>query len=186
MSNTNTAIKSLSKTEFNIYFENIYKEHIDQLFRFTLYRVSDKEKAIDIVQDVYFKYFKYLEESKSKDVEVVFNHKAFLFRSTRNMIIDLYRKKQTDSLDTLLDAGYEYASDDMDISHKTAIDIEYKKLLQSLKNIDKESQELIFMRYIEGLSLQEMSIVLGQKENTIAVKIHRIVEKIKKIYEKEL
>ena len=187
MSNTNTAIKSLSKTEFNSYFENIYNEHIDQLYRFTLFRVSDKEKAIDIVQDVFFKYFKYLTDSVADSMEneneLTFNHKAFLFKTTRNTIIDHYRKKQSQSLDDLLESGYEYSSDE-DISHGTSIDIDYKKLLRYLKDLDLESQELIYMRYVDGMSLGDISQVIGQKENTISVKIHRILEKLKQKHEK--
>jgi RNA polymerase sigma-70 factor (ECF subfamily) len=178
MSNTNTAIKSLSKTEFNIFFENIYNVNIDQLYRFTLFRVSDKEKAIDIVQDVFFKYFRYLEDSRASDEELTFNHKAFLFKTTRNTIIDHYRKKQTQSLDDLLDNGFEYSSDE-DISHGTSIDIDYKEVVKSLKEFDFESQELIYMRFIEGLSLSDISEITGQKENTISVQVHRILEKLK-------
>jgi RNA polymerase sigma-70 factor (ECF subfamily) len=183
MFNTNTAIKSLSKTEFNSYFENIYNEHIDQLYRFTLFRVSDKEKAIDIVQDVFFKYFKYLTDSLSNENELEFNHKAFLFKTIRNTIIDHYRKKQSQSLDDLLEAGYEYSSDE-DISHNTSVDIDYKAVVKSLKGLDLDSQELVYMRFIEGLSLADISEITGQKENTIAVKIHRILEKLKQRYEK--
>lgn len=183
MPNTNTDIKSLSKTEFNSYFENIYNELIDPLYRFTLFRVSDKEKAIDIVQDVYFKYFKYLEGSLEVEHEISFNHKAFLFKTTRNTIIDHYRKKQTQSLDDLLEAGYEYSSDE-DISHNTSVEIDYKEVLKSIKGLDLESQELIYMRFIEGLSLTDISDITGQKENTISVKIHRILEKLKQKHEK--
>lgn len=183
MSNTNTALKSLSKIEFNNYFENIYNENIDQIYRFTLFRVSDKEKAIDIVQDVFFKYFKYLTDSIEDEKEIDFNHKAFLFKTTRNTIIDHYRKKQTQSLDDLLDNGYEYSSDE-DISHDTGVEIDYKQVVKSLKDLDLNSQELVYMRFIEGLSLADISEVTGQKENTISVKIHRILEKLKQRYEK--
>ncbi len=183
MSNTNTALKSLSKTEFNSYFENIYNLYIDQLYRFTLFRVTDKEKAIDIVQDVFFKYFKYLEDSKAQDREIEFNHKAFLFKTTRNTIIDHYRKKQTQSLDDLLESGYEYSSDE-DIAYGTSVELDYKKVVESLKGLDQDSQELIYMRYIDNMSLTEIAEITGQKENTIAVKIHRILDKLKQKHEK--
>ncbi len=183
MSNTNTAIKSLSKTEFNSYFENIYNDNIDQLFRFTLFRVTDKERAIDIVQDVFYKYYKYLEDSLIKPEEISFNHKAFLFKTTRNTIIDHYRKKHTQSLDDLLESGYEYSSDE-DVTHDTSVNIDYKKVIESLKTLDQESQELIYMRFIEGMSIGDIAEVTGQKDNTISVKIHRILDKLKHRHER--
>jgi RNA polymerase sigma-70 factor (ECF subfamily) len=183
MLNTNTAIKSLSKTDFNSYFENIYNEHTDQLYRFTFFRVSDKEKAIDIVQDVFFKYFRYLEDSKAREDEIHFSHKAYLFKTIRNTIIDHYRKKQSQSLDELLDSGFEYSSDE-DVSYDTSMNIDYKEVVKSLKGMDLDSQELIYMRFIEGLSLTDIAEITGQKENTIAVKVHRILEKLKQKHEK--
>lgn len=183
MYNTNTAIKSLSKTEFNSFFENIYNEFIDTLFRFTVFRVSDKDKAIDLVQDVFFKYFKYLQESKDKDEEVLFNHKAFLFKTTRNAIIDHYRRKHAQSLDDLLESGFEYSSDE-DITKDTSIDLDYKKVVNDIKTLDQDSQELIYMRFIEGLTIIDIASITGQKENTVSVKIHRILEKLRKQYEK--
>jgi RNA polymerase sigma-70 factor (ECF subfamily) len=183
MLNTNTALKSLSKTDFNSYFENIYNEHIDQLYRFTFFRVSDKDKAIDIVQDVFFKYFRYLEDSVGREDEIHFNHKAYLFKTIRNTIIDHYRKKQSQSLDELLDSGFEYSSDE-DVSQDTSTNIDYKEVVKSLKGMDLDSQELIYMRFIEGLTLTDISEITGQKENTIAVKVHRILEKLKQRHEK--
>ncbi len=183
MLNTNTALKSLSKTDFNSYFENIYNEHIDQLYRFTYFRVSDKEKAIDIVQDVFFKYFRYLEDCIGREDEIDFNHKAYLFKTIRNTIIDHYRKKQSQSLDELLDNGFEYSSDE-DVTDGTSTDLNYKEVVKSLKNMDLDSQELIYMRFIEGLTLTDISEITGQKENTIAVKVHRILEKLKQKHEK--
>ncbi len=183
MYNTNTAIKSLSKTEFNSFFENIYNEFIDTLFRFTLFRVSDKEKAIDLVQDVFFKYFRYLEDTKKKDDEVMFNHKAFLFKTTRNAIIDHYRRKHTQSLDDLLESGFEYSSDE-DVTKDTSTELDYKTVVNDIKTLDHDSQELIYMRFIEGLSVGDIANITGQKENTVSVKVHRILDKLRKKYEK--
>lgn len=183
ISNTNTAIKSLSKTEFNSYFEKIYNDNIDQLFRFTLFRVTDREKAIDIVQDVFYKYFKYLEESLIKSQEIFFNHKAFLFKTTRNTIIDHYRRKHTQSLDDLLESGYEYSSDE-DVTHDVSVNIDYKKVVDSIKTLDQESQELIYMRFIEDMSIGDIAEITGQKENTISVRIHRILDKLRQKHER--
>jgi DNA-directed RNA polymerase specialized sigma24 family protein len=42
------------------------------------------------------------------------------------------------------------------------------------------------MRYIQDLSLQEISLITGQSKNAVAVQIHRQLEKLKLLYDPEL
>ena len=44
----------------------------------------------------------------------------------------------------------------------------------------------MYMRYAENLSLEEMSQITKQSKNTIAVQLHRGVEKFRILYHKQL
>jgi DNA-directed RNA polymerase specialized sigma24 family protein len=41
------------------------------------------------------------------------------------------------------------------------------------------------MKYVQDLTLREMSEITGQSKSTLAVQIHRGVEKLRVLYEKE-
>jgi DNA-directed RNA polymerase specialized sigma24 family protein len=43
-------------------------------------------------------------------------------------------------------------------------------------------QKVMRMRYMQDLSLAEMSLVTGQSRNTIAVQLHRGLAKLKLLY----
>ena len=43
-------------------------------------------------------------------------------------------------------------------------------------------QKIMRMRYIQDLSLKEMSLITGQSKNAIAVQVHRGLEKLKILY----
>lgn len=178
-------IWSISDTEFKKLFEHIYYEYIDSLYRFAYFRLSDADKATDLVQDVFIKYFAYLQKLRLKTGEenrVDLNHRAILFQSSRNAIIDHYRSKKTYSLDVLID---EEGSDDLliseeDITSRTETDIDFKQLTTHIVKLKPEQQELIYMRYFEGLSVTEIALALGERENTISVKLHRVAESLRK------
>jgi DNA-directed RNA polymerase specialized sigma24 family protein len=41
------------------------------------------------------------------------------------------------------------------------------------------------MRYVQNLTLREMSLLTGQSKNTIAVQLHRGLAKLKKLHNTE-
>ena len=180
MKDSNTDIWSISDTDFKQYFEQIYYEFIDSLYRFAYFRISDTDKATDIVQDIFIKYFAYLQKLRDGNIQKDLNHRAFLFQSLRNAIIDQYRMKKTFSLDHMIsEEGYDIHSDE-DISSATETAIDFKALTQHIVKLKPAHQELIYMRYFEGLTLTEMSLTLNERENTLSVKLHRITEALKK------
>lgn len=77
--------------------KNWVKNYSEQLFRFALQRVSDREAAKDIVQETFLAAYKNLENFKGEVSE-----KNWLFIILKNKIIDHYRKK-TNQLFTELD-----------------------------------------------------------------------------------
>lgn len=178
-------IWSISDSEFKKLFEHIYYEYIDSLYRFAYFRLSDVEKATDLVQDVFIKYFAYLQklrQGEKQEGRADLNHRAILFQSSRNAIIDHYRVKKSYSLDALIEeeGGDDILASDEDITSKTETDIDFKHLKSHIVKLKPEQQELIYMRYFEGLSVSEIALALNERENTISVKLHRIAEALKK------
>lgn len=176
-------IGSISESDFQKLFESIYYDHVDTLIRFAYFRLTDQEKAVDLVQDVYSNYFAYLQnirQNPEKHAEKgVLNHRAFLFKSLRNSIIDQYRSRKNYSLDSMFEDGYDLHSDD-DVGAATETELTHQYVLQKIKTLKPEQQELLYMRYIEDLSIGEISQALGERENTVSVKLHRIIENLKK------
>lgn len=148
-----------------------YDEHSDAIFRYCCFKVSDREKAIDLTQDVFVKVWQYL--LAGNEVE---NMKALLYKVARNLIIDEYRKKKFDSLDIMSDAGFE----PVDSSALDTISIvEAGLLIERIKELPDAYSEVVFMRYVDDLSVKEIAQALGEQENNISVRIHRGLHKLK-------
>ncbi|MEN9338135.1 MAG: hypothetical protein RIQ41_449 [Candidatus Parcubacteria bacterium] len=148
-----------------------YDEHSDAIFRYCYFKLSDREKAIDLTQDVFVKVWQYLLAGNT-----VGNMKALLYKVARNSIIDEYRKKKFDSLDVLFDAGFEP-------SDTAALDtisiVEAGLLVDKIKELPESYSEVVFMRYVDDLSVKEIAEALGEQENTISVRIHRGLHKLR-------
>ncbi len=53
-------------------------------------------------------------------------------------------------------------------------------LMQHLSELDPETQEVITLRYMNGLAVKEIGEILGLAPNTVSVRIHRAISELKK------
>lgn len=105
--------------------------------------------------------------------------KAFLYHILNNLIIDQYRKRKDDSLDFLLEKGVEIGFDDRERTMDKFDGASAFILIDSLRSPYKE---IMKMKYIQDLSLEEISLITGKSKNALAVQIHRGLEKMKILY----
>lgn len=155
-------------------FKNIYDEYADAIFRHIYFKLGDRERALELTQEVFARLWQYL--ASGKDIEFP---KAFLYRSATNIFINEIRTdKRTVSLDTLLEAGFEVAYEGKDLQEIA----EQKEVVDRLQELDGHYRDVLTMRYIEDMQVKEIASVLGEKENTVSVWIKRGLEKLKKIY----
>ncbi|MBX9765248.1 RNA polymerase sigma factor, partial [Patescibacteria group bacterium] len=75
-----------------------YNTHSDALFRHAFFRLSDRERALDLTQDTFIKAWDYVRGGGD-----VRSPKSFLFRILNNLIIDEYRRSKSESLDKKLE-----------------------------------------------------------------------------------
>jgi len=162
-------------------FTVAFDEFGDALFRHCFFRVSDRERAKEIVQDTFMKTWDYV--AKGGEVK---QYKAFLYRVANNLIIDEYRKKKSESLDALLeqDGVQEGTFDELhyedNLEEQLDLAREAEQLKKELKSLPEEYQAPVTMRYIDGLSPKEIAEALGESTNTISVRIHRGIARLKK------
>ena len=140
------------------------------------FKVSNHMVGEDLVQDTFIKTWGYL--VKGGKIEIM---KAFLYHVLNNLIVDQYRKHKTISLDLILEKGFEPTSGDNDFEHLYNI-LDWKKALLLIARLPKKYQKVMRMRYVEDLTLKEMSLVSGQSKNTIAVQAHRGLSLLKSLY----
>ncbi len=169
--------KKVHSDDKKAYFHSTYEEFADVLFRYSYFKLSDREKAKDIVQDTFIRFWEFL--SSGGEVE---NTKAFLYRIATNAIIDQYRKHKELSLDGLAEDGF----DPMDAEgHKKMLQsLDGQMALDLLNSIEGSERDIMLMRYVEGLSVKEIAEILGERENTVSVKIHRALKALQELFEK--
>lgn len=156
------------------HLEKLYGSHADEIFRFALYKLSDREKAKDVVQDTFVKAWGHI----VGDAETLQNPRAFLFKIAKNLVIDSYRKVKLMSIDALEEILHFDISDNHQAKEEMHDAVDMSIVLDALNVLDVEVRDVIIMRYMDGLSVKEISEITGQRENTVSVKIHRALKEM--------
>lgn len=166
-------------------FLEAFDKYADALFRHGYFRVSDKERAKDLVSDAFTRTWDYLVKGNTVD-----DFRPFLYRTLNRLIIDEYRKKRTESLDALLDDldVPEGAFEELVEGSREELEftLDAQKIPQMLEEMPQGYRQVIVLRYFDGLMPAEIADILGESVNTISVRIHRGVAWLAKKHAKEL
>lgn len=155
-------------------FNALYDAHADAIFRHLYFRLGSRERALELTQEVFARFWEYLRSGKTVE-----HPRAFLYRSAHNAFVNEIRKPPAPvSLDALAENGYEAKFEEADRAELER----QAEVVAALQSIDGESRDALIMRYIDGMAVKEIAQALGEKENTISVRIRRGLEKLKERY----
>ena len=153
-------------------FLKAFDEYADALFRHALYRLSDRERAIELVHDTYTKVWTYIRGGQE-----IGAYKAFLYKILNNLIIDEYRKRKNVSLDAILSEEGVHEGNFEEL-HEGSLEeltflLDAKRTLELIHEIPEAYREVIVLRFIDGLGPREISDLIEESENVVSVRIHR-------------
>jgi RNA polymerase sigma-70 factor (ECF subfamily) len=148
-------------------YNKIVDLYADNLFRFALKMLNDKDLAQDVVQSSFEKLW------LKKDTINEQKAKSYLFTTAHHLIIDYFRKNKpsyTDNDQIFQSQSYQPIAHDV----KEILD----KALEQLPEIQKT---VILLRDYEGYSYKEIAEITALTEEQVKVYIFRGRKKLKSI-----
>lgn len=155
-------------------FAELYDRYINKIYRFIYLKLSNKEEAEDTTSEVFLKVWNYLIDPAHTDVK---SFSGFVYRMARNAIIDVYRKRANRQEFSLTLAEQVPGKNKEIEGIHTEQELEH--VLKTLKTMKSEYQEVIVLRYVDDLSIQEISEILGKKQTAVRVTLHRALTILK-------
>ena len=162
----------MDKTRFEQQFIKVYEDNLDAIFRFCFFKTNDRDLAKDLAQDTFIRAWNYISEGNKVD-----NIRALLYKIAGNAVIDWYRKRKNESLENLMEAGFDPVDGDLATDKRT----ELRTIFTLLRKLSDDDQQLIVWHYVDGLKPEEIAEIMKQNKNTISVRIHRAVSRLKKL-----
>ncbi|MBT3538637.1 RNA polymerase sigma factor [Candidatus Parcubacteria bacterium] len=151
-------------------YVSLYNEYTDQIFRYFYFRVYERERALELSQEAFIRLWKYV--ASGKEIEHL---KALLYKISHNLAIDESRKKKAYSLDNLMQDGFEIPTNLKD-ERNDKLDV--MAILQEVEGIGERYKEVILLRYVEGMMVKDIAVILEESENVISVRLHRGIKQL--------
>jgi RNA polymerase sigma-70 factor (ECF subfamily) len=154
-------------------FTELYRRHIDRIFRYVLLRVADESTAEDITSDVFVRALEALDTYEDRGAPFA----AWLYRIANARVIDHWRRTRRAhvSLETSgIDASVDEPARDV---------LMYKTLAESLARLTNEQQEVIILKFVEGYSITEIARITGRTEGAVKSLQHRALAALARLME---
>ena len=152
---------AMTPTTAPVGFAELYNRHYDAVFRAALRVTGNPADAEDILQTVFLRMLAHGGDTDSASLPA-----AYFRRAAVNAAVDLLRRRAVHA---------ESAYDD----HAPHAAIEPPSLLKeqlrrAIATLDGDDAALFLLRYVEGLSNEELAGVFQLEKNNVAVRLHRI------------
>lgn len=169
-------------------FAEIVELYKDKLYHLGYRMTGNRQEAEDVVQDTFLRVFRNLDRYDENQ-----KFSTWIYRIATNLCIDRLRKrKSVYSLDAEsgdhegLDGYSMLPSDDRTPESELMLSETQRIIHEAMETLPPKYKSVMVLRYMQDLSLQEISDVLNMPVTTVKTRVHRGREFMRKKLEYKL
>ena len=137
------------------------EEDYEKIYRYCYMKLKHQQTAEDITQETFLCF---LENCTYKEMG---RRLSFLYTIARNKCIDHYRRRQSEELD-------ENMSGDMNPDLEVSLDLQ-----RAVAELSSEDQELIFLRFVNEVPVNDISKILNISRFSVRRRIQSCLKRLK-------
>ncbi len=146
------------------------EELYNKIYRYCYFKLYDKQLAQEITQETFLRFFQ-------KNVSInIKKELPYLYTIAKNLCADSFRKKSVESLENVTEEAIYNPTEDW-INNLT--------LKSILSKLPQEEQELIFLRYVNEISITTICKITGFSRFVIYRKLSKVMKWLKEELKKE-
>lgn len=159
-------------------FAEIYEQHYDAIYAYLFYRCGNATLSEDLASEVFLRLVTGISRYTYRGRPML----AWLYTVARNLLADHYRREtriEPSSLDeNLVDAGPGPAA-------SAERRLAQECLGRALRHLSESHQQVVLLRFSQGLSHADTAAILGRTLNATKVMQHRALKALKKAIKTE-
>ncbi len=149
-------------------FAALYEVYADRVYNYIYQRTGNRHDAEDLTARTFVKAFAHLERYVFRGIPF----SAWLYRIAHNAVANWHRdrsRRQVVSLEALA-AHSEDGDHPEDVTQSRE---EQRVLLEAIRRLPAERQELLILKFSDGLKNAEIAQIMGRTEGAIKSLYHR-------------
>lgn len=157
-------------------FGQLYGLFAEPLFRYFYFRTNDRLVSEELVSEVFLKVVEAIGKFQLPKRSQARTFSGWIFRIAYNKVVDAYRgrKREVVELDESISASFT-AHEQVDRM------LENKELRAAIQRLTPEQQQVVRLRFFEGMSNEEVAQVMGLTVGAVKAMQHRALLTIDKL-----
>jgi RNA polymerase sigma-70 factor, ECF subfamily len=149
-------------------FGELYERYVDRIYSYIYYRTGNSHEAEDLTARVFFRAMQHIGNYREQGVPF----SAWLYRIAHNLVANWYRDQNRRKIISLEDISQWRLAQD---SPETAVQLleDKEALLTVIRRLPAERQELLILKFVDGLPNAEIGAIMGRSEGAIKSLYHR-------------
>ena len=157
----------------------LYERYVNRIFNYIFYRTGSVFDAEDLTARVFYRALKHL--GTYRNMGVPFS--AWLYRIAHNLVANWHRDNSRRKELPLEEVEIPLGSGDHPETSLVAGQ-EVERLLKAIRKLQADRQQLVILKYVEGLSNAEIGVIMGRSEGAIKSLYHRTLVELRSTLEK--
>jgi len=156
-------------------FGELYDHYVDRIYSYIYHRVGNVHDAEDLTSRTFFRALSHLPSYENKGIPF----SAWLYRIAHNLVANWHRDRRRRPLVTLDEVALKSSSAPYPEEAASTED-DSRLLREGIKELDPTRQELLVLKFTEGLSNAEIGAIMGRSEGAIKSLYHRTLLQLRK------
>ncbi|HEX2173911.1 MAG TPA: sigma-70 family RNA polymerase sigma factor [Dehalococcoidia bacterium] len=158
-------------------FAEIYDRYVHAIYRYCLFQVRRQADAEDLTEQVFLRAWQAI--GRFRPGERPFS--AWLYRIARNAIVDHLRAANRQvELAADVEAPARAVEPGSIVEQAATI----AELRAALRQLPAEHRQIVLLRFVEGMSHDEVATVVGKSSGAVRVIQHRALKRLRQILER--
>jgi RNA polymerase sigma-70 factor (ECF subfamily) len=154
-------------------FGQLYDRYHEMVFRYVLFRVSDRQLAEDLTAETFLRALRRIASVSYQGRDIG----AWFVTIARNLVLDhvkssRYRLEQSTS--EIADLSPSTSGPEQQVLDGAT----HEELLRCVAKLNSDQKECIALRFLQGLSVAETARLMGRNEGAVKALQHRAVRRL--------
>lgn len=149
-------------------FGILYERYVARIYRYLYYRTGNSQDAEDLTARTFYRALRSLPRYQDRGLPFT----AWLYRIAHNAVANWMRDRSRRPV-VALDAVGGTSSHERQPHEAVEKREEEERLLQAVRRLPTERQELLILKLVEGMSNAEIGAVMGRSEGAVKSLYHR-------------
>ncbi len=149
-------------------FTLLYERYVNRIYNYIFYRTGNPHEAEDLTSRVFYRALHHINTYSNRGVPF----SAWLYRIAHNLVANWHRDNSRRK-EVPLEDYIQLPQKTLQPEASVVDNQELENLLRTIRRLPADRQQLLILKFVEGLSNAEVAIIMRRSEGAIKSLYHR-------------